>query len=97
MASSPLTQNLTLSQMQSKWASILNPVLTNPINSANVLTSIFLKNGTTVVPHMLGRLMQGWFIADQNASASIYRSAPMNSTNLTLTSNAAVTVNLAVF
>lgn len=92
-----LPQKLPLELMQTQWASQINPVLANPMNSANVLTGVILVNGITVINHKLGRKMQGWFVTDINAAAQIYRSAPLNETNLTLTSNAAVTVNLAVF
>lgn len=83
--------------MLTKWSAELNPVLANPTNNVSVLEGVVLKNGATVINHKLGRTMQGWFIVDQTAAASIYRSQPFNSLTLTLTSNAAVTVNLGVF
>lgn len=92
-----LPQQLPIDRMQNQWAAQLNPLIANPINQANILTDVVLKNGSTVVNHKLGRMMQGWFIVDQTGAAQIYRSASMNSVNITLTSNAAVTVALAVF
>ncbi len=92
-----LPQGLTLDQTQNQWASIINPVLSNPQNNAALLTGVVLKNGVTVINHKLGRKPQGWFIADQTAAAQIYRSAAFNDLTLTLTSNAAVTVSLGVF
>ncbi len=83
--------------MQDKWSSILNPILANPMLKGNFLKNINLINGVTVIDHLLSRQMQGWIITDQNAAASIYRSQAFNSTTLTLTSDAAVTVNLVVF
>lgn len=83
--------------MQSKWASILNPLLSRPLSSNNVLKNIQLINGVNVINHLLGRNMQGWILSDVNASASIYRSQPMNDLTLTLTSDADCTVNLVVF
>lgn len=89
--------NQAFQLMQDKWASQLNPLLAKPLSSASILKGVILSNGVTVVNHLLGRTMQGWYISDIDASASIYRSQPFNDLTLTLTSNAACTVNLVVF
>lgn len=83
--------------MQDKWAAELNPLLAKPLSNASILKGINLVNGVTVVNHLLGRTMQGWFISDIDASANIYRSQPFNNLTLTLTSNAACTVTLVVY
>lgn len=82
---------------QTRWAEDLNPVLNNAVVNGVLLKSVVLANGVTVVNHKLGRTPQGWFIADINAAATIYRSQPFDPLTLTLTSNAAVTINLWVF
>jgi hypothetical protein len=92
-----LPQRLPLPLMQTQWASQLDPVLGNPLVQGNLLTGIALINGVTVINHKLSRQMQGWIIVDQNAAATVYRSAALNSSTLSLTSNAAVTVALWVF
>jgi hypothetical protein len=84
--------------MQTQWAAQLNPLLANQLNNVQILEGVSLNNGApTVINHLLGRQMQGWFILDINRSATIYRSAPLNATTLTLFSNAACTVNIGVF
>ena len=83
--------------MQTKWASTLNPIIANPLNSVQILNDVQLKNGATMINHKLGRKPQGWLILDINAAATIYRSQPFNDLILTLTSNADVTVTLGVF
>lgn len=88
---------LPLELMQTKWASILNPFIAIPFLNGQLLTGIVLVNGVTVINHKLSRMQQGYVVTDQNASAAIYRSQPLNSTTLTLTSNASVTVALWVF
>ncbi len=93
----PLSNKMSWELANPIWASQLNPIISSPLSSASILESVALINGATVINHKLGRKMQGWFITDQNASAAIYRSQPMNSSTLTLTSSAAVTVNIAVF
>lgn len=95
MASLP--QQLDLNQMQNKWATVLEPVIANPLNKGLLLKNVSLINGVTTINHLLGRQMQGWQISDINGAATIYRSAPLNGLTLALTSSAAVTVNLYVF
>lgn len=92
-----ITSDKNISLLQTNWASQLNPLLNNPMSKGNFLTAIALINGATVINHLLSRMQQGWFITDVNGAASIYRSQPFNSTTLTLTSNAIVTVNLFVY
>jgi hypothetical protein len=87
----------TLMLMQKQWASQLNPLLANIFPQGSLLTNVKLINGASTFNHYLGSQMTGWVLADQNAAASIYRSAPLNSQTLTLTSNAVVTVSLWVF
>lgn len=92
-----LPQKLPLPLMQTQWAAILNPVVSNPLNAINILKSVSLANGSNVINHGLGQQQQGWFITDIQGSATIYRSAPFNNLTLTLTSSAAVTVDIGVF
>jgi hypothetical protein len=83
--------------MLTRWASILNPVLGLPTNQPNFLEGVKLVMGNNVINHKLNRKLQGWIITDITASASIYRSAPINDLTLTLNSSALTTVNLMVF
>lgn len=89
--------NLILSQMQTRWKALIDPVLSNPVTNPTILTGVKLVVGTNVVNHLLGQLQQGWFITDINAAASIYRSAPFNNLTLTLHSSAVATISLVVF
>lgn len=87
----------SVDQMQTKWKSEIDPVLINPIVNGLPLAGVFLLNGTTTINHKLGRKMIGWFLTDQNAGTTIFRSAPLNDKTLTLTAGANVTVDLWVF
>ncbi len=87
----------TLNLLQTKWRAELNPLLALPLISGLQLTAVLLSIGSTVINHKLGRTLQGWILTDQNASAKIYRSRPLNDTTLTLTSDAAVTVSIWVY
>jgi hypothetical protein len=83
--------------LQKQWASQLNPLLANMLVEGSLLQDIPLIIGSSTFNHYLGKQMTGWILTDQNASASIYRSAPLNSQTLTLTSDAVVNVSLWVF
>lgn len=86
--------------MQTQWASQLNPVIKLPTNQGIIKQNVNLINGTTVVNHLLGRVLQGWFIVRQRASASIYDNQDTNSMpdlTLVLVSSAAVSVDLFLF
>ena len=95
----PIMQStdMSLSMMQTRWASVLNQIIDNPANKSVLLTGIALKAGVNVINHRLGRMMQGWVIADKDSGANIYRSAPMNELTLTLTTDIASNVILEVF
>jgi hypothetical protein len=97
MANLPLQQ--TLPQMQSKWKSQIDPVLSNLLIQGQLLPAQALINGTTVINHKLGRTPQGWFLVAPQASASVYQAAqqPNPTLTLTLVSNAAVTCSIWVF
>ena len=95
-----LPQKLTFEQLMPKWASQLNPVLANPLINGQLLSNVALINGTTIVNHKLGRDLKGWFVVGINAAATIFDNQAANqmpNLTLSLTSNAACTVNLWVF
>jgi len=95
-----LPQKLTLEQLQPKWASQINPVLSNPLNNASILKNQALVTGANVINHKLGQPLQGWYISRQRAAASIYDTQDSNQTpqlTLNLQSSAPVVVDLVVF
>lgn len=87
----------TLMLMEKQWISELNPLLANIITQGSLLDNIALKMGANTFNHYLGKQQTGWILIDQDASASIYRSAPLNSQTLTLTSSAPCVVGLWIF
>lgn len=95
-----ITKLNDLALLQSKWAAILNPFLSNPSNQTSILKNVALVNGTTVVNHKLGQRLQGWRVVGINAAATIYDKQATNQTpdlTLILVSNAACVANLEVF
>ncbi len=90
-----------LSLLQTVWASILNPVVTNPVVQGTILPNVTLVNGTTTINHKLGRKLQGWIpVRYHGAFADIYDNQDSNSMpelTLSLTTNNATVVDLYVF
>lgn len=89
--------NKNLMLLQTNWSALLNPLLKAPTSQGVLLPGIKLINGVNVINHLLQRTLQGWYFTDITGAAEVYRSAPKNDLTLTLTSNAAVTVDIFVF
>lgn len=90
-------QNQSLMLLQRSWKANLDPLLASAILRGKALKNINLNQGSTQIPHGLGGVQQGWFLTDIQGAATIYRSAPFDNKNLTLTSSQAVIVNLWVY
>lgn len=95
----PLQQTAVkdLSLIQTKWKSILDPVLANPLTNMAILKNVALSTGNNAVPHLLQEIQQGWVIVDIQGAATIYRNGAFNSVYLYLSSSAPVTVSIGVF
>lgn len=86
--------------MQVKWASMLEPPLSLPINSGILLQKVSLASGSNSINHLLQRKPIGWFITRQRSAATVYDTQDSNQRpelTLNLTASAAVTVDLYVF
>ena len=92
-----LPLKLTMDLMQTRWKSLLDPILENPINSISIIDNVALVIGNNVINHRLGRKQQGWLILDIDAASTIYRSGDFNDKTLTLNASAAATIKLGVF
>lgn len=94
------SEDKSLMLLQTAWASQIDPVLRNPLTQGNLLKNVTLASGANVVDHKLGRKLQGWVLTRQRAAASVFDTQDLNPTpalTLTLTSSAAVVVDLLVF
>lgn len=95
-----LPQGLNLPQMQTTWATQLDPIVINPLVKGQLLTGVELSTGVNAINHKLGRKLQGWIVVGIDGVAEIYdtqRTNQMQQLTLNLTSDADVTVNLWVF
>ena len=94
------TTDRIVNQLQDNIANFVEPISDNVLLPGIILKNVALAVGSNTIQHKLGRLLQGWFIVRQRASASIYDTQDTNTsqtTTLRLTSSAVVTVDLYVF
>jgi hypothetical protein len=83
-----------------RWAAQLNPLLNSPQNNSLILEKVPLINGTTIINHLLGKVLTGWKVIRQRSAASIYDNQDSNQSpqlTLVLISDASVVVDLEVF
>lgn len=89
-----------LNLIQTKWKSLIDPILGNPLIDGRLIKGVNLINGTTIINHLLGRDLVGYIIVGISGIAEIFDNQASNQSpdlTLSLTSNAVVTVNLWVF
>lgn len=94
------TDSRELSQLQTTWASQINPVLTQAILGGNYLKNVSLTTGDNVINHKLGRNLQGWIITRIRSAATLYDTQDTNqspSLTLNLNSSANCVVDLLVY
>lgn len=86
--------------MQTRWASILGPLLANALLSGAVLKQVQLSSGSNVINHRLGRKLQGWFLTRKRAAGNIYDTQDANSMpdlTLQLESSTSAVVDIYVY
>ena len=81
----PLKLNADL--MQARWKSIIDPLLSNPVNNVSLLQDVALTNGLNIVNHKLNRVPEGWFITDIDMPANIWRYGEATDTTISLIVN----------
>jgi hypothetical protein len=94
------TTDRVVNQLQDNIANFIEPMANNVLLPGIILTKVTLAATSNTIQHKLGRLLQGWFIVRQRASASIYDTQDTNptpTTTLRLTSSTVVTVDIYVF
>jgi len=95
-----LPQELPWNDADNKWASILNPIVANPIVNSLILKDVVLAAGDNTINHRLGRKLQGYLIVGINAAATIYDKQSTNQMpqlTLVLNSSAPATAQILVF
>ncbi len=83
-----------------KWAASINPILSNPLVSGNLLQGLVLRTGANTINHGLSEKLQGYIVVMNSASATFYDNQKTNPTpqlTLILNASAPTTVSLYVF
>lgn len=79
------------------WASQLDPILAEPILAGQQRDGIVLAKTTPlVISHSLGRVPTGWFVVDNTADVTIWRTAWTNN-SITLESSDVTTISIWVY
>ena len=82
-----LPLNQPASQQDTRWKSILDPIISSPLLAGHQINAT-LVSGPNTINHGLGRKLQGYFVVLNSASATFYDSQSTNaSTDLTLILN----------
>lgn len=93
-----LSTRLPWDLANTRWASILNPILALPILNGNMIEAIdLIANKPQAINHLLQETPQGWFITDNTANAVVWRTRDFNPLTITLESSADTTINIWVF
>lgn len=95
-----LPKKLTWDLASDRWATILNPFISNPSNNSSILKNISLVMGTNVINHRLGRSLQGWNPTRIRSSVTLYDLQDINQTpqlTLILVASAPSVIDLQVF
>lgn len=93
-----LSTKLPWDLAQTKWAATLNPIISVPLLSGNLISDISLTASTPkAINHLLQQMPQGWFLVDNTANAVVWRAADFTTTTITLESSANTTISLWVF
>jgi hypothetical protein len=85
-------------QMLTKWAAILNPIISNSILQGvqiNFLTMV--ANTPLQINHGLNRSPIGWFVIDSTAATEVFRTQSFNPTTITLEATANAVISIWVY
>lgn len=101
MANLPIfnSDNKDLMLMQTSWKSVINPLLSNPVNQVFVIKDIKLITGNNTINHLQGRALNGYVVLRmKDAFAQIYEvDSPLPKLTIVLNASADTTINLGVF
>ena len=94
------SQDSTINRIQDRLESAFVPIFGSLVVDGILLEDLSLSTATLEIPHGLGRPYRGYFVADLNADARVYRdtsSASNPSQFLPLKASGAVTAKVWVF
>lgn len=89
-----------ISMIQDNLANAINPLLSLPLSSSNLIPGVELESGNNTINHGLGRNLIGWIITRKDANEDIFDNQDSNTTpalTLILNSSGDVRVDIIVF
>lgn len=93
-----LSTKLPWDLAQTRWPSIINPMLSLPILNGNMISNInLIANKPQVINHLLQKMPQGWFLTDNTANTVIWRTAVFNNTTISLESTSDTIISFWIF
>lgn len=95
-----LPQGLSQTNMENRWASLIEPVISRSQNNSLILKNITLIAGSNTINHLLGQKLSGWKTTRINAAVTIYDNQDANQTphlTLVLIASAPAKIELEVF
>lgn len=95
-----LSQKLPWELANPKWAATLNPIISNPLFSGNLLQGVDLATGANTINHGLGDKLQGYIVVLNSANVTFYdsqKSNPRPQLTLILNASGPTTVSIYVF
>lgn len=93
-----LSTKLPWDLAQTKWSSILNPIIALPILGGNQINDVNLvASKPLAINHLLQRMPQGWFLVDKTTNSQVWRTAPFTNTTITLEASANTTIDLYIY
>ncbi len=93
-----LSNKLPWELAQTKWSAALNPVLALPMLAGIQIDDIDLAVTVPLaINHLLQRTPQGWFLVDNSANATVWRTAGFNPLTITLEASANTTVSIWIY
>ena len=94
------SQDSTINRIQDRLESAFVPIFGSLVVDGILLEDLSLSTATLEIPHGLGRPYRGYFVADLNADARVYRDTSSTSNPsqfLPLKASGAVTAKVWVF
>jgi hypothetical protein len=88
------------SPQDTRWKSILDPLLAGPLAGALLLPNVPVVTGTNVINHGLGQPLRGYIVVQNSANVTFFDNQRTNATpqlTLLLQASGASTISLLVF
>lgn len=95
-----LSTKLPYELLLTQWSQALNPVLSSPTATPILLRAVTLTSGSNTINHQLGRVLQGYIVVLNSASATFFDGQTTNPSperTLILNASAPTTVSILVF